>query len=375
MASLSPYLAFYGSALSSTFNIFFGRLFTPQNPPPRDLTGQTAIVTGANSGIGLYIALQLAQQGATVYLACRNQEKGEAAVSFIKSQLASSTGEASTNNNVFCWTVDVSSLDSVRAFCDRWIAQGTPIDMLVHNAGIPDVTGGQRRLDDKGRDVMYVTNVLGSFLMTHLLEQRLSSDARIVFTSSGANYGAADTVLLPRPPRLEDTRRSLLVRLWHAGRRYLGLKESAAAVYAQTKAHQVLLAALLQQHFSSSSATTGNKRTAHAFGPGFTRSSIFGKFDLTWRTWLSDPGYVILRYTEMYIATDTNEGAKTGTWLAAWGGSEQVPGGAYWECMTKRVSGLDFVRAKMGEERFREAARNVWREWEMDAGCRWDIKI
>ena len=58
MAPLNVYVSFYSSLFKSLFTLAFARLYTPQKPSKRDLSGQTAIVTGANSGIGLSIAVQ-----------------------------------------------------------------------------------------------------------------------------------------------------------------------------------------------------------------------------------------------------------------------------------------------------------------------------
>ena len=58
MASLNVYVSFYSSLFKSLFTLAFARLYTPQKPSKRDLSGQTAITTGANSGIGLSIAVQ-----------------------------------------------------------------------------------------------------------------------------------------------------------------------------------------------------------------------------------------------------------------------------------------------------------------------------
>ncbi|XP_014556442.1 hypothetical protein COCVIDRAFT_37932 [Bipolaris victoriae FI3] len=369
MAPLSLYWDFYSSYLRCSLNLALARLYTPQAPPQRDLTGQTAIVTGANSGIGLCIAVRLARQGATVYLACRNQAKGDEAVEYIKSQLGSSGKPA----NIFCWTLDVSDMASVRTFCTRWRTQGTPIDILVHNAGIPDVTSSQCRYNEKGLDVIYVTNLLGSFLMTSLLEPLLSPTSRTVFTSSISSYLARDTVLLPRPTRPDHSTSNVLIRAWHRLRAALGLRDSGALVYGQTKAHQILLSSLLQSHFDAS--YPNNKRTVHAFSPGFTQSPIFTKFDMTWRTLLYDPAFSFLYYTETVVATETDEGAKTGAWLAACGGESGVEGGKYWEVMKSEVSVIEYWRGKLGEERFKEVARGIWKVWEEDSGCEWDIKF
>src|SRR5262245_10176615 len=91
------------------------------------LTGTTAVVTGANSGIGWWTALELARHGADVTLACRTVEKGETAASRMRTQLDDRAG------TVRVARLDLGSLDSVRAFAEAW--QG-PLGLLVNNAGV-----------------------------------------------------------------------------------------------------------------------------------------------------------------------------------------------------------------------------------------------
>src|SRR4051812_37099230 len=93
-----------------------------------DQTGRTAIVTGANTGIGLETARMLALKGATVVLACRNVEKGQAAVD--KIALEEPRGAATVE------ALDLSDLDSVAAFAKRFAASHTRLDLLVNNAGV-----------------------------------------------------------------------------------------------------------------------------------------------------------------------------------------------------------------------------------------------
>ena len=122
MGNQSPaaiYLSFYSSLFKSICALVFARLYPSQTPPPRNLSGQTAIVTGANSGIGLSIATALARQGATVYLACRSTERGSAAVTEVVAKAG-----ADSRTRVFCWKLDVGDLQSVRAFCERWRSEG-----------------------------------------------------------------------------------------------------------------------------------------------------------------------------------------------------------------------------------------------------------
>ncbi|XP_040314420.1 retinol dehydrogenase 12-like isoform X2 [Herpailurus yagouaroundi] len=92
-----------------------------------DLTGKTAVVTGANSGIGKAVSQELARRGARVILACRNWECGQQALAEIQ--------VASKNNCLLLGQVDLSSMASIRSF-SRWLLQECPeIHLLVNNAG------------------------------------------------------------------------------------------------------------------------------------------------------------------------------------------------------------------------------------------------
>src|SRR5262245_17712571 len=97
--------------------------FTTADIP--DLSGRTAIVTGANSGVGLATARALSDAGARVVLAVRDLDKGRAAARTI-------SGDAEPRR------LDLADLSSMRAFADAWLG---PIDLLINNAGIsvPDL--------------------------------------------------------------------------------------------------------------------------------------------------------------------------------------------------------------------------------------------
>jgi NAD(P)-dependent dehydrogenase (short-subunit alcohol dehydrogenase family) len=365
MAPLSVYLAFYTSLLKGLFTLAAARLYSPQKPSKRDLSGQVAIITGANSGIGLSIAVQLAKQGAAVYLACRNLQRGEKAVD----EVVARVGEKS-KERVRCWQLDTSDLASVRAFCERWRSEGTKIDMFVHNAGIASAPTNSPRTTQDGKDLIYVTNFLGSFLMTHLLEQQLAEDARVVFTSSSGHY-AAEKTLFEAPREKSESAKTpapgFLTRILQTLNTYMEV--SSAPAYGRSKAQQVLCAHLLQQHFS---LAPNNRRTAHAFGPGFTRTPIFTKFEITWKTWFSNPFFAVLSATDHFAAVSPDVGAMTGTWLAA---GEEKEGGGYWEWQSRETSVVDFLRAVLAEREWGKKVEMEWGTWEGDAGVRWDIGL
>lgn len=365
MAPLSLYISFYTSLFKGLASLALARLYTPQRPSTRDLTGQVAIITGANSGIGLSIAVQLAKQGATVYLACRNLQRGAKAVD----EVVARVGEKS-KGNVHCWQLDTSNLDSVRSFSERWHVEGKTIDMLVHNAGIASAPPNSPVTTKDGMGLVYVTNFLGSFLLSHLLEGNLADGARVVLTSSTGHHSAAGTRFLKPPRNTTTSPPGLFARLWTSISDTFNLEVSSAPEYGASKAQQVLFASLLQHRFTCLSP----HRTAHAFTPGFTSSAIFSKFDASWRMWLSNPLFAALKATERYVAVSTDQGAMTGSWLAS-GEVEVKGGGRYWEWQRREVSLVDFMRGLLGEGVWRERVREEWGKWERDAGVRWECPV
>ncbi|XP_030419836.1 retinol dehydrogenase 11-like isoform X2 [Gopherus evgoodei] len=101
---------------------------------PTDLTGKTAIVTGANCGIGKYVALDLARRNARTILACRSRERGQAAVEEIQ--------RATGNPNVLLRIVDISSMASIRHFAKQIRQEEKRLDILVNNAGVTETMKG-----------------------------------------------------------------------------------------------------------------------------------------------------------------------------------------------------------------------------------------
>ncbi len=121
-----------------------------------DLHGRTAVVTGANSGLGYRISLVLAAHGASVVLACRHAERAEAAQRAIRSEVP--------NAAVTVGSLDLADLASVRRFASTYSAER--IDLLVNNAGVMAI---QHRLTADGFEMQFGTNHLGHFALTGLL--------------------------------------------------------------------------------------------------------------------------------------------------------------------------------------------------------------
>jgi NAD(P)-dependent dehydrogenase (short-subunit alcohol dehydrogenase family) len=143
-----------------------------------DLTGRAAVVTGANTGLGLETARELAAKGATVVLAVRDLGKGEAACA----DLIAGVPDA----DVSVEPLDLASLDSIRAASVDLHERFDAIDLLINNAGVM-FTPKSTTAD--GFELQLGVNHLGHFALTGLLlDLMLSVDgSRIVTVSSGAH--------------------------------------------------------------------------------------------------------------------------------------------------------------------------------------------
>jgi NAD(P)-dependent dehydrogenase (short-subunit alcohol dehydrogenase family) len=143
-----------------------------------NLTGKTAVVTGANSGIGLEVARGLACRGAHVVMAVRRIERGQAAASTI---LASSPGAA-----LEVMEVDLADLASVHRFAGALRSRLAALDLLINNAGVAS-TSLQRTTD--GFELVFGTNHLGHFALTGLLLPAIlaSPSGRVITVTSLAH--------------------------------------------------------------------------------------------------------------------------------------------------------------------------------------------
>ncbi len=146
-----------------------------------DLSGKTAIVTGANAGIGLETSRVLALRGAHVVMACRDLEKARKAR---KTVVRESEG-ALAAEQLEPRELDLASLASVRQFATEFAREGRPLHLLVNNAG---VMLPSRQETSDGFETHFGTNHLGHFLLTNLLLDplRAASQARVVNVASEA---------------------------------------------------------------------------------------------------------------------------------------------------------------------------------------------
>ena len=140
-----------------------------------DQTGRTAVITGANTGLGYETAAALAAKGAHVVLAVRNLEKGKAAADLIT--------RATPGASVAIQELDLTSLESIRAAADELRSDHAAIDLLINNAGVMFTPKSTTK---DGFELQFGTNHLGHFALTNLLLDRVLAvpGSRIVTVSS-----------------------------------------------------------------------------------------------------------------------------------------------------------------------------------------------
>ena len=171
-------------------------MWTKENIP--DQTGKTAIVTGANSGIGYETALALYEAGARVVVACRSLEKADQAIDRMKQVNGSGILEPGV--------IDLSSLDSVREFTAAFRGSHDHLDVLINNAAVMVPPAGKTQ---EGFELQFGTNFLGHFLLTGELYPLLAaaSNSRVVTLTSLAYTSAEIDFLNLRHEYLYDAER------------------------------------------------------------------------------------------------------------------------------------------------------------------------
>jgi NAD(P)-dependent dehydrogenase (short-subunit alcohol dehydrogenase family) len=202
-----------------------------------DQSGRLAVVTGANSGLGLVTARELARSGAAVVLAARNTPKGE--------QAAASINEAVPGADVRVQELDLADLGSVRSFAET--LDSDRLDLLINNAGL---MAPPRRLTKDGFESQFGTNHLGHFALTGLLMPRLlaASEPRVVTVSSTAHRaGQID---------FDDLQRERKYNNWRA--------------YGQSKLANLMFCFELQRR-ATEAGTSLRSMAAH---PGYARTNL-----------------------------------------------------------------------------------------------------
>jgi len=207
----------------------------------KDLSGQTYIVTGANSGSGFATAKQLAEQGALVIGACRRVDAGKEAFADL----------GNIKGSVEIMEMDLASLASIRQFAEAFLAKYDRLDGLVNNAGVMMPPQGTT-VD--GFETQFGINHLGHFLLTELLLDTLkaSAPARIVNVSSAAHAGMSGA---SAEINFDDLN-------------YENRKYNAAEAYCQSKLANMFHATELARHLE------GTGVSVFSVHPGWIRSNL-----------------------------------------------------------------------------------------------------
>jgi NAD(P)-dependent dehydrogenase (short-subunit alcohol dehydrogenase family) len=294
-----------------------GRWTTAEIPP---LDGRVAVVTGANSGIGLEAARALARVGGRVVIASRNVAKGMQAARSIGAEFRQ---------------LDLADLGSVRAFASGF--EG-PLDLLINNAG---VMAPPRRLTADGFESQFGTNHLGHFALTGLLLPRLlaSPAPRVVTVSSGAHRIGR--------MRFDDLQGERFYNNWLA--------------YGQSKLANLMFCFELQKRATGAGAALKSV-AAH---PGYARTNL----QFAGPHWYEQ---LIMRVTNPLLGQSAEMGALPTLYAAT---AEDLPGGSF--------VGPDGFLEQRGHPHVVTAARSAYDErawarlWEASAeltGVRYEFE-
>lgn len=149
------------------------------------MRGRTAMVTGANTGIGRQVAAALARQGGQVVMVCRSEERGRDALAEVRAA-AAATG---AGGGAELLAADLASLAAVRAGAAAFLARHDRLHVLVNNAGLFSMT---RQTSADGYELTFAVNQLAPFLLTRLLLPCIdaAAPARIVNVASAAHRRA-----------------------------------------------------------------------------------------------------------------------------------------------------------------------------------------
>ncbi|NIL77333.1 oxidoreductase [Rhodococcus sp. B10] len=239
-----------------------------------DQTGRTAVVTGANSGVGLATVEGLAGAGAHVVLAVRDVKRGETAASAVQ-------------GSVEVRRLDLADLSSVRAFAADW--QGD-LDLLFNNAGVMNIPEAATK---DGFEMQFGTNHLGHFALTNLLLPHITD--RVVTMSSTAHK-------TPGSPRI------------HFDNLNLTGEYNPMTAYSQSKLASLLFTLELQRRLTAA----GSPVRALAAHPGWAATNLQS----------NDASFLrrlFLRLGNKFVAQDSHTGALNPLYAAV----QDLPGGSF----------------------------------------------
>lgn len=293
-----------------------------------DQSGRVAIVTGANSGLGYYTALELARKNATVIMACRNLNKGRGALDDLKQEVPDA--------DVELMKLDLADLRSVREFADNFRAQYDRLDLLINNAGVMAI--GQQETED-GFEMQFGINHLGHFALTGLLIDMLTNtpNSRVVTVSSGAHRNGVI--------KFDDLMHEQDYSRW--------------GVYSQSKLANLLFAFELNRRLKGAGAST----ISVAAHPGYAATNLQSIDD--WAV-----AKAILKVTNAVMAQSAEKGALPQLYAAV---APDVSGGDFYGPHFMQMRGYP-VKEEASEAAYDiAAAEKLWEVSERLTGVRYRI--
>jgi len=266
----------------------------------KDLTGKVVIITGGNAGIGKHTALGLAQQNATIIIACRDVKKSFEAIEEIKA--------LSKNKDVHFMKLDLSDLSSIKEFVNNFKIKYEKLHILVNNAGIIGVFN--REVTKDGFESQLGVNYLGHFYLTNLLIGILknSHQSRVITLSSVAHHMGKIN--------WDDLMFEKSYNQWIS--------------YSQTKLANILFTKELQRRFDEENI----EAKAVSLHPGCVKTEIYRKIiDI----WIIKIAYILLTPVFWYFFKTPQQGAQTSLFCSL-EGFENLQGGCFYEnCKVKKL--------------------------------------
>ncbi|XP_068730901.1 retinol dehydrogenase 13-like isoform X1 [Montipora capricornis] len=269
------------------------------------LNGKTAVVTGANTGIGKETALDFARRGAKVILACRDEAKANQAAKDIIAETAS--------DKVLVRVVDLSSFESVRAFAKLINETEERLDILVNNAGL---LGSYHSATEDGNEMIFQVNYLSHFLLTLLLieKMKMSAPSRIVNVSS---MGSETKKLSLSQLHVDDFKVSNQT-----------LKFDGLHRYAESKLAQVVFTKELSRRLE------GYGVTAYVLHPGVVATEIWRHYAFLQKPLLKQ----LLGFVSWLTFKDSRQGAQTTIYCSVSEEAASESGLYYSDCKVKENS-------------------------------------
>ncbi|KAG4075333.1 hypothetical protein HA402_003124 [Bradysia odoriphaga] len=258
------------------------------------IDGKVVIVTGGTGGLGLETSRNLARRGGTIYIASRDEKKGNDSVESIRR----STG----NNNVHFIRLDLGSLKSVQHFSETFHEKENRLDVLINNAAI--ATGTYQMTED-GFETDIGVNHLGHFLLTNLLLEllRISAPSRILVVSSfGHRFG-------------EISRSNLNSEMYYPG---------FLLAYTNSKLANVLFTRELSRRLENSNIT------ANCLDPGFSMSALAQHLPPAFR--------IITQFVQRLFGRSPEHASETHVMLAVDPSVNKVSGKYFVDCIEEQPS-------------------------------------